>query len=87
QILAIQGFTVTLNLDALLEVVANQAERSPETAFGDAVNDADEPSTETDGSPTLPDDSLDADGDRQLTSPPRHLGKFRFDWFTCPQPG
>ena len=76
QILAIQGFTVTLNLDALLEVVANQAERSPETTFGDAVSDADEPATETDGSLTPTDDSRDADGDRQpdLASPaPREI--------------
>ncbi|MEM1291267.1 MAG: hypothetical protein AAGH67_07330 [Cyanobacteria bacterium P01_H01_bin.162] len=76
QILAIQGFTVTLNLDALLEVVANQAERSPETTFGDAVSDADEPAPETDGSPTLTDDSLDAEGNRQpdIASPaPREI--------------
>ena len=35
QILAIQGFTVTLNLDALLEVVANQGEHSPTVPFED----------------------------------------------------
>ena len=56
QILAIQGFTVTLNLDALLEAVANQAERSPETVFDDAVIDSDESSPNTDGSTTLTDD-------------------------------
>lgn len=33
QVLAIQGFTLTLNLDELLETVANQAERSPTTPF------------------------------------------------------
>jgi hypothetical protein len=38
QVLAIQGFTVTLNLDALLEVVANQAERSPTAPFEDLTN-------------------------------------------------
>lgn len=36
QILAIQGFTITLNLDALLEVVANQAEKSPIAPFDDS---------------------------------------------------
>jgi len=35
QILAIQGFTVTLNLDTLLEMVANQAERSSTATFED----------------------------------------------------
>ncbi|MEM9120083.1 MAG: hypothetical protein AAGD09_19690 [Cyanobacteria bacterium P01_F01_bin.56] len=35
QVLAIQGFTVTLNLDALLELVANQAENSLPTDFED----------------------------------------------------
>ncbi len=35
QVLAIQGFTVTLNLDALLESVANQGEHSAETVFED----------------------------------------------------
>ena len=38
QILAIQGFTVTLNLDALLEIVANQAERSPDYVFEDLAS-------------------------------------------------
>ncbi|HEY9889110.1 MAG TPA: hypothetical protein V6D02_11960, partial [Candidatus Obscuribacterales bacterium] len=33
QVLAIQGFTITLNLDAVLEVIANQGERSPEASF------------------------------------------------------
>ncbi len=35
QVLAIQGFTVTLNLDALLELVANQAESALPTNFED----------------------------------------------------
>ncbi|NER84091.1 MAG: hypothetical protein F6K42_32035 [Leptolyngbya sp. SIO1D8] len=35
QVLAIQGFTVTLNLDALLEDVANQGEQSAATMFED----------------------------------------------------
>ena len=76
QILAIQGFTVTLNLDALLEVVANQAERSPETTFDDAVSDADERSPDTDGSTTLTDDGTDTDGPRKssIASPaPREI--------------
>jgi hypothetical protein len=48
QILAIQGFTVTLNLDALLEMVANQAERSPTTTFADlsVPTEAGEPTVE-----------------------------------------
>ena len=37
QIMAIQGFTVTLNLDALLEVVANQAESTSINTFEDAA--------------------------------------------------
>ncbi len=36
QILAIQGFSITLNLDALLELVANRAEASPEDVFAPA---------------------------------------------------
>ncbi|MEL6382642.1 MAG: hypothetical protein AAFQ89_09240 [Cyanobacteria bacterium J06626_18] len=35
QVLAIQGFTVTLNLDALLESVANQGEHSTDSVFED----------------------------------------------------
>ncbi|WP_204137263.1 hypothetical protein [Halomicronema sp. CCY15110] len=37
QVLAIQGFTVTLNLDALLEVVANQAESTTTNRFEDVT--------------------------------------------------
>ncbi len=37
QVLAIQGFTVTLNLDALLEVVANQAESTTTNTFEDVA--------------------------------------------------
>ena len=40
QILAIQGFTVTLNLDALLESVANQGEHSTEITFEDLTSEA-----------------------------------------------
>jgi hypothetical protein len=39
QVLAIQGFTITLNLDALLEVVANQAESTTVRSFDDAATD------------------------------------------------
>ena len=43
QVLAIQGFTVTLNLDALLEAVANQGEHSTETTFEDLATGASAP--------------------------------------------
>ncbi|RZM77966.1 hypothetical protein [Leptolyngbya iicbica] len=43
QVLAIQGFTVTLNLDALLEVVANQAEGTASNRFEDVATAGDPP--------------------------------------------
>jgi hypothetical protein len=72
QILAVQGFTVTLNLDALLEVVANQAERSPETPFEDLT---DSTSTADDSVSTTPtDDEAEATTAKLLaTLAPREI--------------
>ncbi|MEM9008839.1 MAG: hypothetical protein AAGE59_35685 [Cyanobacteria bacterium P01_F01_bin.86] len=52
QVLAIQGFTVTLNLDALLELVANQGEQSADTDFEDLATTPSPPkATETEATP------------------------------------
>ena len=45
QVLAIQGFTVTLNLDALLEKVANQGEKLAETVFENLATIASAPAS------------------------------------------
>ncbi|MDB9529151.1 hypothetical protein PN498_24375 [Oscillatoria sp. CS-180] len=68
QLLAIQGFTITLNLDALLEAVANQAERLSTATFEDLAVDS-SPSAPTDSDDTVQgDENVTEDSNPQVLS-------------------
>jgi hypothetical protein len=77
QILAIQGFTVTLNLDALLEVVANQAERSPDAPFEDLTATDEANTTATENETVTETDSSPLPETKRLASPPAREIPFR----------
>ncbi|MEM6838364.1 MAG: hypothetical protein AAF609_16090 [Cyanobacteria bacterium P01_C01_bin.120] len=65
QVLAIQGFTITLNLDALLESVANQAEQSTTASFDDLTETA----TADDGATAAASDADTSDSKDGIVTP------------------